>query len=101
MPRLALMGANELQVVVDELQAAASQWQRLSAEFTAPTPTPGQPFQPSTAAVNGVNTAIGVAVEAIMTRTQSTAAAVAAAASGYVNQDDAAAGALAAVSQVC
>ena len=94
------MGASELQVVVDELQATASQWQGLSAEFTAPTPSPGQPFQPSSAAVNGGNAAIGVAVATITARTQATAAAVAAAAAGYVNQDDTAAGTLAALSQV-
>jgi hypothetical protein len=97
--KLAWVGANELQVVVGELQATASQWQELSAEFSAPTPSPGQPFQPSTAAVNGVDTAIGVAVAAITARTQATAAAVAAAATGYANQDNTAAGALAAVSR--
>lgn len=60
----------------------------------------GQPFQPSKAAVNGVNAAIGVAVAAITARTQATAAAVAASAAGFANQDDTAAGALAAVPQV-
>jgi hypothetical protein len=98
--RLARMGSNELQVVVDELQATASQWQGLGAGFTASTPSPGQPFQPSTAAANGVNAAIGVAVAAITARTQATAAAVAASAAGFANQDDTAAGALAAVPQV-
>jgi hypothetical protein len=98
--RIAWVGADELQVVVGELQTTAGQWQGLSAEFTAPAPSPGQPFQPSTAAVNGVNAAIGVAVAAIAARTQATAAAVAAAAAGYVNQDDTAAGALAALAQV-
>jgi hypothetical protein len=94
------MGSNELQVVVDELRATASQWQVLSAELNAPTPSPGHPLQPSTAAVNGVNAAIGVAVAAITARTQATAAAVATSAAGYVNQDDTAEGALAAVPQM-
>jgi hypothetical protein len=98
--RIAWVGADELQVVVGELQATASQWQRLSADFAAPMPSPGQPFQPSSAAVNGVNAAIGVAVAAITSRTQATAAAVAAAAAGYVNQDNTAAGTLAALSHV-
>ena len=97
--RLAWVGANELQVVVGELEATASQWQGLGAQFNAPTSSPGRPFQPSTAAVNGINVAIGVAVAAITARTQATAAAVAAAAAGYANQDGTAVAALAAVSQ--
>ena len=98
--RLGRMGSNELQVLVDELRATASEWDGLSAEFNAPTPSPGHLFQPSTLAVNGVNAAIGVAVAAMTARTQATAAAVAASAAGYVNHDDTAAGTLAAVPQL-
>ena len=48
-------------------------------------PSPGQPFQPTTAAVNSVNGAIGAA---------------AADAAGYTNQEATAAGEMAAVTQV-
>ncbi len=50
--------------------------------------------------MNGVNTAIGVAAEALVARTQATAAGVATAAEGYSEQEVAAAGEMAAVTQV-
>ena len=94
------MGAGQLQVVVDRLLAAASRWRGLSAQLNPSLPSPGQPFQPTTAAVNGVNTAIGVAAGALMARTQATAAGVAAAAGGYSEQEVTAVGEMAAVTQV-
>ena len=58
------------------------------------------PFNRPPRAVNGVNTAIGVAAGALMARTQATAAGVAAAAGGYSVQEVTAAGEMAAVTQV-
>jgi hypothetical protein len=94
------MGSNGLQVAVDELQVTANQWHGLDTQLAGAHPLPGNAFQPTAAAVNGVNAAIGVAVAAFTARTQATAAAVAASATGYANQDDTAAGALAAVPQM-
>ncbi|OMC14957.1 hypothetical protein [Mycobacterium sp. SP-6446] len=82
------MGSGGLRVVPPELQAMAAQWQGLSAGFTntAP-PSPGQPFQPTTAAISAIDAAIGVSAAACAARIQDTAAGVAAAASGYTGQD--------------
>jgi hypothetical protein len=102
--KLAHVESNELQVVLHQLhqlRVTASQWQGLGAQLAEATPpSPGQPFQPTTAAVNGVNAAIGVAAAAFMARTQATAAGVAAAAAEYGNQEAAAANEMAAVLQV-
>lgn len=99
--RLVRMGSHELQVVLDQLQVTAGQWQSRSARFTSLAPSlPGQPFQPTTAAVSGVNAAINAAATAFVARTQSTAASVAAASTGYGNQEATAAGELAAATHV-
>jgi hypothetical protein len=95
------MGSNELHVVLDQLRVTASQWHGLGAELAgAAPPSPGQPFQPTTAAVNGVNAAVRVAAAVLTARTQATAAGVAVAAAGYGNQEAAGAGEMAAVTQV-
>ncbi|MGV0159878.1 hypothetical protein ACRU3B_10620 [Mycobacterium colombiense] len=82
------MASNELQVVLDELRATATQWQGLSAQLTGPVaPLPGPPFQPTTAAVNGVNAALGAAAAAFATRTKETAGQVTNAAAGYGSRE--------------
>lgn len=92
------MGSGELQVVPDELGSMAGQWEALGARLgEAAPPSAGQPFQPTTAAVNGVNAAIGVAAAAFTTRTRATAADVSAARAGYTDREAAAAGEMAAV----
>ncbi|ETW21549.1 hypothetical protein MGAST_25255, partial [Mycobacterium gastri 'Wayne'] len=62
--------------------------------------SPGQPFQTTTVAVNGINAAIGAAAAAFVIRTQAAAASVAAASTGYGNQEATAAGEMAAVTHV-
>ncbi|WP_293313936.1 hypothetical protein [Mycobacterium sp.] len=94
------MGSDELQVVLDQLRAAAAQWQGLSGQLTgvAP-PSPGQPFQATTAAVSGVNAAIGVAGAAFANRIQAGAAGMTSAAAVYANQEATGAGEMAAVTR--
>lgn len=81
------MGQDPLQVVPAELTATAGQWQALSSQLIGAPPTPGQPFQATTAAVNAVNAAISAAATAFMARTQETAAGVTTAAGGYSGQE--------------
>ncbi len=45
------MGTNELKAPSDQLLQAATQWQGLSAGLTSAAPSPGKPFQPTTAAI--------------------------------------------------
>lgn len=80
----------------------AGQWQGLGAQLTgtAAPPSPGPPFQPTTAAVNAVNAAIGAAAAAFGARTQSTAAGVTRAAAGYTSQEATSAGEMGAVTGV-
>jgi hypothetical protein len=52
-PKIRQMGSNGLQVVLDELGAAAAQ------PVPQPTPSQGEPFEPATPAVNGDNAVIG------------------------------------------
>lgn len=90
------MGSNGLQVVLDQLATTAGQWQGLSAQLTATTPpSPGQTFQPTTAAVSSINATIGAAAAAFATRTQETAGQVFNAAAGYGTQEAASAGEMA------
>jgi hypothetical protein len=91
------MGTNELKVPSDQLRQAAVQWQGLSSGLTSAAPSPGQPFQPTTAAVGAIDAAIGVGAAAATARLQDTAAAVMSAATGYTNQDITGQGQLAAV----
>ncbi|WP_090601421.1 hypothetical protein [Mycobacterium lentiflavum] len=91
------MGTNELDVPSDQLQLAASQWRGLGAGLTNAAPSPGQPFQPTTAAISAIDAAIGISAAACAARIQDTAAAVASAAAGYTNQDASGQGQLAAV----
>ncbi|KAA1250870.1 hypothetical protein F0Q45_07410 [Mycobacterium simiae] len=95
------MGSNELRVVLGQLGVTASQSQGLGAQLAtgATPPAPGRPFQATTAAVSGIDAAIGGVAAALATRTQATAGAVVAAAAGYVNQEASAASEMAAVTQ--
>lgn len=81
------MGQYALQVVPAEVVATAGQWEALTPQFVGAPPSPGQPFQATTAAVNAVNAAINVAGAAFTARTQGTAGAVAQAAGGYTAQE--------------
>lgn len=95
------VASNELQVVLDELRATAGQWEGLSARFAAAAPpAPGQPFQPTTAVVNGVNAAIGTAAAAFASRIQATAAGMTSGATGYANREVTGAGEMTAVAPV-
>ncbi|WP_077081852.1 hypothetical protein [Mycobacterium numidiamassiliense] len=80
------MGTN-LKVPSDQLQQAAVQWQRLSSGLTSAPPSPGQPYQPTTAAISAIDAAVGAGAAACTARIQDTAASVVSAAAGYANQD--------------
>lgn len=82
------MGSDGLQVAFDQLAATASQWQGLGAQLTATTPpSPGPSFQPTTAAVNGVNAAISANAAAFAARTQETATGMTIASATYSKQE--------------
>jgi hypothetical protein len=81
------MGQDALQVVPAELQATAGQWEALTSQLAGAPPAPGQPFQATTAAVDGINAAIGVAAAAFTARTQATVGGVTTAAGGYTSQE--------------
>jgi hypothetical protein len=99
--KLAQVGSDELQVVLDQLKATAVHWQGLSAQLTgAAPPSSGQLFQATTAAVSGVNATIGVAAAAFASRIQATAAGMTSAVAGYAKQEATGAGEMAAVTQV-
>ncbi|MEE6139844.1 hypothetical protein SKC41_26400 [Mycobacterium sp. 050128] len=91
------MGTNELKVPSDQLLQAAAQWRGLCAGLATTAPSPGQPFQPTTAAVGTIDAGIGMGSAACAVRIQDTAAKVTSAAAGYVNQDVSGQGQLAAV----
>lgn len=87
-PKIWFVGSDGLQVVPGELAATAGQWQALSSRFTATMPpSPGPSFQPTTAAVNGVNAAIGAASAAFATRTQETVTGMGTATATYTKQE--------------
>ncbi|MCA2244758.1 hypothetical protein JF781_20570 [Mycobacterium sp. WUMAC-067] len=82
------MGSDGLQVALDQLAATAGQWQGLGAQLTATTPpSPGQPFQPTTAAVSSINAMVSADAAAFATRTQETAGQVTNAAAHYGSQE--------------
>jgi hypothetical protein len=91
------MGTSELKVPSDQLQQAASQWQSVSSGLTSTPPSPGQPFQPTTAAICAIDAAIGLGATACTARIQDTAASVVSAAAGYASQDATGQGELAGV----
>ncbi|WOR04716.1 MULTISPECIES: hypothetical protein [Mycobacterium ulcerans group] len=70
------MGPDELQVVLGQVGVTAGQWHGLGAQLAAGTTPPafGPPFRATTAAVSGINAAIGGAAAAFVGRTQATAA---------------------------
>lgn len=90
------MGTN-LKVPSDQLRQAASQWQGLSSGLTGAPPSPGQPFQPTTAAISAIDSAVGVGAAACVARIEDTATGVVAAAAGYASQDATGQGELAGV----
>ncbi|WP_204081554.1 hypothetical protein [Mycobacterium riyadhense] len=94
------MESGELRIDVHQLRATASQWRELDADLgvLAP-PLRGQPWQPITAAVSGVHTAMGLAAAALAVRTQATAGAVEAAVAGYVTNEAVAGAEMAVVPQ--
>jgi hypothetical protein len=94
------VGSDGLQVVPGELGATAGQWQALSSQLVGAPPSSGPPFQPTTAAVNAVNAAIGVAAAAFEARTQETVAGVTTAAGGYTSQEATSAAAMSDVLKV-
>ena len=53
-----------------QLLQVATQWQGLRAGFTSAAPSPGQPFQPTTAAISAIAAATGVGGAACMARIQ-------------------------------
>lgn len=81
------MGSDELNVPSDQLLQAASQWRGLNAGLATTAPSPGHPFQPTTAAINAIDAAIGKDAAACMARLQDTAARVTSSAAGYTTQD--------------
>ncbi|WP_406816740.1 hypothetical protein [Mycobacterium sp. M23085] len=81
------MAQDTLQVVPAELEATAGQWEALSSQLAGAPPSPGQPFQATTAAVNAVNAAIGVTAASFTARTQETVAGVTTAAGNYTSQE--------------
>lgn len=94
------MGHGALQVLPAELAATASQWEVLASQLVGAPPTPGQPFQATTAAVNNVNAAIGVTAASFAARTQKTVGGVTTAAGGYTAQEATSAADIAAVTGV-
>lgn len=81
------MGQGSMQVLPPELVATAGQWEALTSQLAGAPPSPGQPFQATTAAVNAVNAAIGVTAAAFTARTQETVGGVTTAADGYTAQE--------------
>lgn len=79
---------NGLQVALDQVAATAGQWRGLSAQFTATAPpSPGQPFQPTTAAVSGIDALVSAAGSALAARIQQTATGVSTAVAHYSDQE--------------
>ncbi|WP_082974718.1 hypothetical protein [Mycobacterium sp. E3247] len=94
------VGPTGIQVDVEQLIAAASQWHAVGAELgVVGVPSPGRPFQPTSAAVGGVHAAICIAAATLSARAHETASAVEAGAGGYVANEATAAAEMAAVLQ--
>ncbi|WP_324666292.1 hypothetical protein MUW33_2049 [Mycobacterium canetti] len=94
------MKAGELRVNIQQVAATASQWSGRSTELSVLAPPPlGQPFQPTTAAVGGVNASVDLAAAALTARIQTTTSAVDAGVADYLNNEAAAAAEMAAVPQ--
>ncbi len=82
------MQPGQLRVEVPQLEATAGEWSQRSATLAALTlPSPGQPFQPTTAAVSSAHTAVGLAAAALTTRTQETIVAVESGATQYATNE--------------
>lgn len=94
------MGQEALQVLPPELAATAGQWEALTSQLVGALPSPGQPFQATTAAVNAINAAIGVTAASFTARTQETVGGVTTAAGGYTAQEATSAADIAAITGV-
>ncbi|MCA2303173.1 hypothetical protein JF770_06340 [Mycobacterium intracellulare] len=94
------MGQDALQVVPAELAATAGQWEALTSQLVGAPPSPGQPFQATTAAMNGINAAIGVAAASFTARTQATVGGMTTATGEYLSQEATSAAAMNDVTQV-
>lgn len=83
------MGSDGLQVALDQVAAVAGQWQGLGAQFTAatPPPSPGHPFQPTTAAVSTIDALVVAAAAALAARTHDTATGMTKASVKYASQE--------------
>lgn len=82
------MGSDGLQVVLDQLDAMAGQWQGLGAQLTRTTPPPpGQPFQATTATVGSINAMVSADAAALAARTQDTATGMSTAGVKYASQE--------------
>ncbi|CQD10605.1 hypothetical protein BN000_02190 [Mycobacterium europaeum] len=82
------MGSDGLQVPLDQLAAMATQWQGLGAQLTATTPpSPGQPFQPTAAAVSSIDALISAAGATLAARIQETATGMTTAGANYGTQE--------------
>ncbi|OSC38478.1 hypothetical protein [Mycobacterium decipiens] len=82
------MQPGQLQIDVDQLAATAGQWGVGSADlYGLEPPSPGQPFQPTTAAVSGAHVAVDLAAAALIARAQATTASVADGAARYVSNE--------------
>ncbi len=78
----------QLRIDVKQLRAIASQWREPCTELNAVAPPlPGQPFQPTTAAVGGVNASVDLAAAALTARIQTTTSAVDAGVADYLNNE--------------
>lgn len=99
--RIVQVGSDGLQVVPGQLAAMADRWQRLGAELTTTTPpSPGQPFQATTAAVSSINAMVSADGAAFASRSQDTAGGVTNAAAGYDSQEAISAHEMAGVTKV-
>lgn len=94
------MGQDALQVVPAELEATAGKWEAVSSQLVGAPPAPGQPFQATTAAVNSLTAAIGVAAAAFSGRTQATVGGMITAAGKYISQEATSAGNMDAITGV-
>jgi hypothetical protein len=89
-----------LRAATEELHVAASGWHALAGELSAPAPgAPGPSFQPSAAAVTAIHAQVAAASAALTARTKITAVKTTAAATAYIETEEASAGMLDALSE--
>lgn len=82
------MGSDGLQVGLDQLGAVAGQWQGLGSRLATTTPpAAGPPFQPTTAAISGVNALISATAASFAGRIQETVTGIGTAGANYGSQE--------------